>query len=845
MSSENQKSSVILQEFNTKRDPRVVYNIFKCLSMNLSKVRNSDLISKVLIGIILLTFFSSSGWAQTYPGYPQAIPNNGTGIPGYPQQGIPAGQTPNQANTQQTPQDGFRTNGLTDEDTEAMTHEDSVAMVMEEREMEDIAIETLRRKIFGYKLFNLQNFDPNAVHNIPTPNNYVLGANDQLIIDIYGYLQEHQEVIVNPDGYITLNRAGLIKISGQTIEDATETIKNALVKIYPSLRTGNMKLKISLGNVRSIKVSITGEAVAPGTYTMSSLSTVTSALYRSGGPNEIGSYRQIKVIRNNKIAATLDLYDVLMKGFSQDDILLKDQDVILIGPFVNRVIIGGETKRAGYFELLPNETLSDAISYAGGFGTNSYTHRLKIYRNTSKEKEIVDVMNTDYNSFTMANGDSIFVNEVLERFSNLVSIEGAVYRPGEYSLNSNSTLKSLIESSDGLMDDALMGRISIVRTKADLSSENISVNFRDILSGSAPDVPLKREDQVIVPSIFDLTEVSYVTIQGAINNEDAEEGVELPYAKNLTLEDVIVRVGGLTEAASLSRIEIVRRKRNVDITKVNAQISDIIRLDVTPDLEVVSGKENLVLHPFDEIFVRSSPNYEEQTYVKIEGEVFYPSTYGIASKDEKISDLIKRAGGLTLQAYSPGATLVRTVQLSELELQQKRKTLEDLTTSATDTQVIEIDEVEETREESIDIDLAAILKNPGSVGDLTLQDGDLIKVPKLLETIRVQGEVLYPTTVKFMKGSGFKNYISGAGGFTKRSMRRKSYVLYPNGSVDRTRKFLVFNIYPKIEPGSEIIVPQKAQNNADQLASFANVLGTLSATLGTIFSIYGFISLGN
>ncbi len=832
-----------MQEFNTKRGPKVVYNIFKCLSMNLSKVRNSDLISKVLIGIILLTFFSSSSWAQTYPGYPQNIPNTGTALPGYPQQGLPTGQTQGKT-IQQTPQDGFRTNDLTEEDTEAMTHEDSVALVMEEREMEDIAVETLRRKIFGYKLFNLQNFDPNAVHNIPTPNNYVLGANDQLIIDIYGYLQEHQEAVINPDGYITLNRAGLIKVSGQTIEDATDNIKRALTKIYPGISNGTMKLKISLGNVRSIKVSVTGEAVAPGTYTMSSLSTVSSALYRSGGPNEIGSFRQIKVIRNNSTVATLDLYDILMKGFSKDDILLKDQDVILIGPFVNRVIVGGGTKRAGYFELLPNETLSDAITYAGGFGTKSYTHRLKIYRNTSKEKEIVDVMNTNYDSFTMTNGDSVFVNEVLERFSNLVSVEGAVYRPGEYSLNSNPTLKALIESSDGLMDDALMGRISIVRTNADLSTENLSVNYKDILTGNSPDLPLRREDRIIVPSIFDLTEVAFVRIQGAINNEDAEEGVELPYAKNLTLEDVIVRVGGLTEAASLSRIEIVRRKRNVDITKVNAQISDIIRLDVTPDLEVVSGKENITLQPFDEIFVRSSPNYEEQTYVKIEGEVFYPSTYGIASKDEKISDLIKRAGGLTLQAYSPGATLVRTVQLSELELEQKRKTLEALNTGGTDTQVIEIDEVEETREEAIDIDLAAILKNPGAVGDLTLQDGDLIKVPKLLETIRIQGEVLYPTTVKFMKGSAFKNYISGAGGFTKRSMRRKSYVLYPNGSVDRTRKFLVFNIYPKIEPGSEIIVPQKVQNNADQLASFANVLGTLSATLGTIFSIYGFISLG-
>lgn len=802
--------------------------------MYLSKVRNSDLISKVLLIIIIFTFSTLNSIAQNGQSQPPIVPN------GKATQNVPL----TAKGTAPTPIPGERTLEMTENELELMTHEDSVILANNVIENEDLELQTLRRKIFGHKLFNIQTYNPNSLINIPTPNNYVLGANDKLDIDIYGYSQFHEEVTINPDGFITLERAGLLRISGMTIEDATIKIKSALSKIYIGLLQGNTKLNISLSAVRSIKITITGEVIAPGSYTVSSLSTLTSALYRCGGPNEIGSFREIQVIRNNKVAATLDLYDILMKGFSANDILLKDQDIILVPTFKNRVIINGETKRSGYFELNNLENLSDAIYYAGGFSPNAYTNRIKIYRNNSSEKEIFDIQKQDFESFQMMRGDSIFVNTILERFSNLLTIEGAVFRPGQYSMTSNKTLTDLIFSSDGLLNEALIGRISIFRTNADLSTSSISVNYKDILNGTVPDIELKREDRIIVPSMFDLTEVSYVRIRGAINNENAVEGVEIPYIKNLTLEDLIVQVGGLTEAASLSRVEIVRRKKNVDISKVNALTSEIIILNLTRDFDKNTISQEVILQPFDEIFVRVSPNYKEQTYVEIQGEVVFPSVYGIASKEERISDLIIRAGGLTLQAYAPGATLVRTVQLSAIEIEQKRRTLDVLATSEDGNQVIALDEIEETREEFIDIDLSSILISPHSTGDLILNDGDIIKIPKLLETIRVQGEVLYPTTVKYLKKSTFKNYISSAGGFTRKSLKGKSFVLYPNGSVDRTRKFLVFNFYPKIEPGSEIIVPERVKNSAEQLAALASTLGTLSATLGTIFSIYGFIRLG-
>lgn len=733
-------------------------------------------------------------------------------------------------------------------DKRAITKEDSLRIIREEEANQDAAKVTLRRRIFGYNLFNTVKFDPTPAINIATPSNYVLGPNDQLLIDIYGAYQAMYKPIVTPDGYITIERIGLIYVTGSTIEQVKEKVTSRLSKIYVGLGTyngypANTFLNVSLGNIRSIKVTVSGEVIAPGTYTLSSLSTTLNALYACGGPNEIGTYRKINVIRNNKVISTFDLYELLMNGYAKNNIILQDQDVIQVLPYFSRIAVQGNTKRNGLFELVDDEKLNKVIEYAGGFNAYAYHHRLKVYRNTSRERRIIDVMENDFNNFKVQSGDSVVIERVLERYENMVTVNGAIFRPGEYSLESNTTLTKLIGSAEGLKGEALTGRVTIIRTREDMIVENISVNYDDIIKGKATDVVLKREDIVQVPSIFDLTEPAYVRIQGAINNPLAEEGIEMPFLRNMTIEDVLVKVGGLSESASLARVEVVRRKRNVDPTAANAQISDTYNFNISSDLKVDKTGDNFVLYPFDEIFIRKSPNYVKQTFVEIQGEVIFPSTYGIKSKTEKISDLIQRAGGLSPQAYLEGATLVRQIQLSEIEIAQRRKAVNEITNSVKGNQAIQVEDVDAATVSSIGIDLKKIIENPGSEEDMVLQDGDLIRIPKRLETVRIQGEVLYPTTVKYLDRNSFSNYISHAGGFTKKSLRSKSYVLYANGSVDRTRRFLFINLYPHVAPGSEIIIPQKTATTQQQIAQVQGLFATVAGTITTLVSILAIFRL--
>ncbi|MCU0325504.1 MAG: SLBB domain-containing protein [Spirosomaceae bacterium] len=735
-------------------------------------------------------------------------------------------------------------------DQTAMTTEDSIRMAREQADLANEQLIALRKRIFGFNFFNTGKFDPNPVVNIATPSNYVLGPNDQLLIDVYGYSQENIKATVSPDGYITLPRVGLVYVSGSSIEQAKERIVSRLSKFYIGLRPyggnpANTFCNVSLGNIRTIKVTATGEVMYPGTYTLPSLSTAMTLLYYCGGPNEIGTFRKIQVIRQNRVVATLDLYELLMNGTTKSNVLLQDQDVLQIVPYISRVAIQGNTKRSGLFELLPNEKIDKAIYYAGGFNPYAYTHKLKLHRNTARERKIFDIDERAQKEFEVMTGDSIVIERILERYENMVNIEGAVFRPGQYSLDSNPTLTQLIKSAEGLRGEALTGRISILRTLENMSVENLAINLDDVLKGKVNDIALKREDLITIPSMFDLIEPAFIRISGAINNPAAVEGVELPFVRNMTIEDVLVKVGGLSESASLSKVEVVRRKRNVDATSANAQISDRFEFTINPDLKIDGRGDKFILFPFDEIFIRRSPNYVEQTFVEINGEVFYPAKYGIQSKDEKISDIIKRAGGLTPQAYIEGATLIRKVSLSEVEIAQRRRTINEIQNSTVGNQTVAVDDIDPTRSESIGVDLKKAMSNPGSVDDMILQDGDVIQIPKRLETVRIQGEVLYPTTVKYLNGASFQEYISRAGGFNKRSLKSKAYVLYANGSVDRTRKFLFVNVYPKVEPGSEIIIPQKTVNTTQQIAQAQNLLGTIGATITTLIGILGIFRLSN
>ncbi len=705
-------------------------------------------------------------------------------------------------------------------------------------------LEEKRQRTFGYALFNdpamEKTFEPNL--NIATPRNYVVGTGDQLNIQMYGNSELDFSQTVSPDGNVYFTQqtgVGPVFVSGLTVEQAKSRIIGRLSKRFVGLRGStygpqNTYLEVSLGGtIRSIRVTVTGDAVRPGTYTLSSLSTVMNAIYQAGGPNDIGSYRKVQLIRNNKIAATLDLYDYLLSGIQHNDIRLQDNDNIRFTTFLEKVEITGTVKRANIFEMLPGETLDRLISYAGDFAAQAYKNRLKVTRLTDREVKIVDVTTPEFKTFVMQDGDLVAVERLLDRFENQITIEGAVYRPGQYSLNNNRTLKQLITTAEGLKGDAFTGRITIIRTREDLAIENLSINLANILTGTEADIPLQREDQIIIPSRFDLVQQANVSVQGEVNSPDTE----MPYMVNMTLNDALLRTGGLKESAAASMVEVIRRKKDADPRSPSAQIAETFRFNVNRDLSInTDANKSFVLEPFDQIIVRRSPNYAVQTYAFVTGEVIIPGSYPIRTKDQKISDLVNQSGGLTPQAYVEGATLVRPVKLSADELRRRQKAIEEVGNSSTKT-VVETEVINPNVAEAIGINLKKILAKPGSSEDILLQEGDTLRIPKLLETVRIQGEVQLPNTVKYRNGDSFQDYISQTGGFTSKSQRKRAFVIYANGSVDKTRKFIFFNIYPRVEPGAEIVIPKRSANplTAQQvLTSTVGLAGSLLTLITTL-----------
>lgn len=707
--------------------------------------------------------------------------------------------------------------------------------------------EEKRRKTFGYSLFNdpamEKTFEPNL--NIATPRNYVVGPGDQLNIQMYGYSESDFSQTVSADGNVYFAQAtgvGPVSVSGLTVEQTKARIISRLSKRFVGLRSSsygaqNTFLEVSLGGtIRSIRVTVTGEAVRPGTYTLSSLSTVMNAIYQAGGPNDIGSYRKVQLIRNNRVAATLDLYDYLLNGIQRNDLRLQDNDNIRFTTFLEKVEITGTVKRANIFEMVPGETLERLLFYAGDFAAQAYKNRLKVTRLTDREVKVIDVTTPEFKTFVMQDGDVVNVERLLDRFENQVTIEGAVFRTGQYSLDNNRTLKQLITTAEGLKGDAFTGRITIVRTREDLAIENLSINLTDILAGTGPDIPLQREDQVIIPSRFDLVQQATVSILGEVNLPDPG----MPYMANMTLDDILLRAGGLKESAAASMVEVIRRKKDADPRSPSAQIAETFRFNVDRDLSInTDANRTFILEPFDQIIVRRSPNYAIQTYAFVAGEVIIPGSYPIRTKDQKISDLVIQAGGLTPQAYVEGATLIRPVKLSNEEIRRRQKAIEEIADNAAKT-VVETEVISPATSEAIGIDLKRILAKPGSTEDILLQEGDTLRIPKLLETVRIQGEVQLPNTVKYRNGQTFQDYISQTGGFTSKSQRKRAFVIYANGSVDRTRKFMFFNLYPRVEPGSEIVIPKRSvvPLTAQQiLGSTVGIAGSLLTLVTTLLLI--------
>ena len=515
-------------------------------------------------------------------------------------------------------------------------------------------------RIFGYDLFRNEKltFEPSL--NIPTPLNYELGPGDQLIIDIWGASQQNYQLPITPDGNIYIENLGPIHVNALTIEQASDRIVERLKSIYSGLGGSNRNTyaQITLGNTRSISVHIFGEVNLPGTFTISSFAKVFNVLYASGGPTINGSFRNIELLRDNEVAAVLDIYDFLMYGKQDNNIRLQDRDVIKVNPYVSRIDITGEVKRPGLYELDKGEKLSDIISFAGGFSDKAFQKTLTVYRYTDTERKIVSIKKEDFESFIMQDGDSIPVAPILKRFENRVTINGAVYRPGEYSLNDGLTLNELINTAEGLREDAFLNRALIYRTREDLSLEIIPVNLRPIISNDTS-ITLIKEDIVSVASIFDLREDFYVEIKGEINMEGT-----FPYMENTSLEDLIVMAGGLKESASLSKAEVARRIKVGDTEPENGKISEIYYFDIDKELNISSEAAGFKLVPFDQVFIRKSPGYEEAQSLIVEGEVRFPGSYILGSKSDRISDLIERAGGLTNEAYLEGAQLIRKLEIN-------------------------------------------------------------------------------------------------------------------------------------------------------------------------------------
>lgn len=694
-------------------------------------------------------------------------------------------------------------------------------------------------KVFGADLFRNSNISSTPNLNLPTPVNYIVGPNDQLNISVYGKSVVNWKLSVSPEGNINIPNVGFLNVAGKTIEQTTESIKSKLAGSNYAVGQGTT-VQVNLGNIRSIRVIVAGQVVRPNTYTLPSLATVYDALYACGGPNDNGSFRQIEIIRNNRIIKRMDVYDFLTKGDQKDNIGLKDQDIIQVPSYRTRVELAGEVKIPALFEVLPGETLQNIINFAGGFTDKAYTSRMKVVQISDQQYSIHDVVENDYSSHIPLRGDKYIVDRILNRYENRVIIQGAVFRPGTFELENGLTVSQLIQKAAGLKEDAFTGRGSITRLKPDNTTEQRSFDVLGVMNKTVADIPLQREDVVQISSIFDLRDRYIVNIKGEIRNPG-----QFAYAENMTVQDLIIKAGGFTEGASAKRIEVARRISDSDPNEKNSLVAQVFTVNV--DAQLKAGDAGFILKPYDIVSIYPLPGYEPQKNVRIEGEVLYPGDFTIQKKNEKISDVIMRAGGLTASADVEGGTLKRSnfailgVDKNKIdtagitkERESRLKRLKENYKDSTSNNI-------QPRNDYVGIDLKTILKKPGSDIDLILEDGDTIRIPKQQQIVRVNGEVLYPSAVVFERGKSFSSYVSNAGGFSPRALKRGAYVVYPNGTVKATHKFLFFNGHPVVKPGSEIFVPLKPEKKglgATELIGITTGIASLGAIILGILSLH-------
>lgn len=658
-------------------------------------------------------------------------------------------------------------------------------------------------RIFGDYLFNNKNLTFNPNINVQTPKNYEIGIGDQIIINIWGNSQNNYQLTVNTNGQILIPDVGPVYIAGSTFQVAENKIIQRLTSIYADMGGGNPQTfaQVNMGQLRSIQVNLLGEVTAPGTYTLPVTATVFNGLYLSGGPNKIGSFRNIKIIRNNKVYKTIDIYKFLVNADPSENILLKDDDIIFIPAAEKRVVVNGEFKRNGIFELKEGEMLNDLIRFAGGFTENSYLSKTQIYRKTQQGFQISDVAFAQLTSTPLLNGDEIRNKQILSSFENRVTISGAVYRPGDYEWQPGLTLYDLILKADSILPDAFLKRGIITRYNPDLTTSAISFNLEEIISGKS-NILLFPEDLVLIKSHFELKEQPYITVNGEVLKSG-----RFNWSDNLTLGDAIFLAGGFSEGADSTYIEVARRLTYEEAASLSDTLGKIIIVNLSRDLSIGENDADFLLEPYDQVSVRQAPNFRKGETVFISGEVVYAGAYAINNKQWRISDLLKLAGGATPQAYFNGATL--------------RRFTDELGT------------------EQVAINMNQIINNPGSEFDLFLNNGDHINIPEFMQTVKITGSVQNPFSITYQSGKNAKYYINQSGGFNSDANKKKTYVLYANGTTSVTKSF-IFKTYPAVQPGSHIIVPVKPEKKAadsSKWLAFASVMASLAVSVATVVSL--------
>ena len=678
------------------------------------------------------------------------------------------------------------------------------------------------RKVFGRDIFNNKEltFEPNM--NIATPQNYRLGPGDAVFVDIYGASQKSIQATVTPDGTIVLEGFGPVTVSGLTVAQA-----NARLKATLGARYSSSKVRLTVGQTKTIMVNVMGEVAAPGTYTLSAFASVFHALYMAGGTNNIGTLRNIKVYRNNKLVTTVDIYDYILNGKLTGNVRLADNDVIVVGPYDCLVNVTGKVKRPMFYEMKRNESVGTLLKYAGGFTGDAYKKTVKVIRKSGSKYSIFNVGEFDVSSFKIEDEDSIAVDSVIPRYSNMVEVRGAVFRPGMYQVGGEITgVRSLLEHADGVTEDAFLKHAVMHRLKFDRTLEVIQVDVEGIMSGRVADIPLKNEDVLYIPSKKDLQEQQTFTIHGEVIYPG-----KYAYADNTTIEDLIIQAGGLTDAASVMKVDVARRIADAHAIEATDTIARTYSFKLK-DGFVIDGTPGFVLMPYDEVYVRTSPGFSEQKNVLVQGEIMFSGTYTLSKKNQRLSELIKEAGGLTSTAYARGARLERRLTPEERARMETILRMVKSQTGSGDTLDIRKLDIRDTYSVGIQLDKA--LEEPGSNYDVVLRQGDRIYIPEYTNTVKISGDVMYPNTVTYRQGKGVKYYVDKAGGWGNRAKKSRAYIVYMNGTVAQVGRGV------KPEPGCEIVVPTKPESrkmSTGEIVSIASGSASIAAMIATIANI--------